>query len=53
MIRRLLSLFTRRGWVAGPELSASLSRVDVQLDKDYPFAPVSARSVALMWEDRL
>ena len=39
MIRRLLSLFTRRGWVAGPDLAASLSRVDVQLDKDYPFAP--------------
>lgn len=52
MIRRLLSLFTRRGWVAGPELSEYLSRVDVQLDKDYPFAPVSARAVALMWEDR-
>ena len=52
MIRRLLSLFTRRGWMADEELSASLSRVDVQLDKDYPFAPVSARAVALMWEDR-
>ena len=52
MIRRLLSLFTRRGWVAGPELSEYLSRVDVQLDKDYPFAPVSARAVALMWEHR-
>lgn len=53
MIRRLLSLFTRRGWVAGPELSASLSRVDVQLDKDYPFAPVSARAVARMREGQL
>ena len=51
MIRRLLSLFTRRGWVAGPELSASLSRVDVQIDADYPFAPVSSRAVALMWEE--
>ena len=50
MIRRLLSLFTRRGWVADPELSEYLSRVDVQLDKDYPHRPVSARSVARMWE---
>lgn len=51
MIRRLRALFTRDAWVKGPEWSEYLSRVDVQLDADYPYAPVSARSVARMWEE--
>lgn len=59
MIRRLLSLFTRRGWMADEATSLFCDLQDQAIDRDaaaardgFPFAPVSARAVALMWEHR-